>query len=802
MFQFQTISYVILLLFSTSIIAQNTLEGSLKVSTNEPLVYASVVLKNSIEKVFVAGTVTDEKGNFVLTKVEPGNYFLELGMLGYESKVIENIFVKDQKVVLESILMVESAQTIDEIQVSARKTMYERKVDRLVINVQSSALTAGSSALDIIERSPGMTVNRQGGVISMAGRDGVVVMINGKRQYIQDDALIGLLAGINANNIAKLEIITTPPASFDAEGNAGFINIVLIKSESEGYNGNFGLAVGGYKGFIGNTNATVTFNTKKWSSYIDASLSANQQSQDFRFERTIFSGGNTTNIATINDRNPERNVGTLRIGTTYTFGQSSLSLGANGYFNNWAMEARSTAVITKNKNYDNTILSTQFEKNDWQHGGLSLGFSHTFSNKSLLNISSDLLAYTTENPTIYTNQYVLPTTNNEISANSKSFKSTPIKVLVNALDYEYKVGQLNFESGAKLTLSSFDNDVSVDYLINEVWSRQPQYSSYAAMKENIVAAYTSVGGKLSNKTNYKLGLRYESSNTTIRNERDSIIVDRDLPYFFPSIFVSHALSEKSSINISASRRITRPTFNDLAPFILFTDPTSFVTGNPTLLPVLSQSVSAEYKYNNKVFSLQYAIDQNPIARFVPALQGSSNNIIAKVRNFDKFTTLSATIAYPISVIKWWDININLTGFAQNIYGTYESSDIKIQRLSANLFVNNAFTLPKSFSTEIGGFYNSGGFFGPFQNKAFGTLNIAILKKVKNASFTIGVDNVLNSMRFRSSFIDPNTKNEFSNNMIFARANYKVVFRYNFGSSKVKSNLNKKSSAAEERRRVE
>ncbi|MBK7699186.1 MAG: hypothetical protein IPJ39_10895 [Saprospiraceae bacterium] len=146
-----------------------------------------------------------------------------------------------------------------------------------------------------------------------------------------------MLAGINANNIAKLEIITTPPASFDAEGNAGFINIVLIKSESEGYNGNFGL-VGGYKGFIGNTNATVTFNTNKWSSYIDASLSANQQSQDFRFERTIFSGDNTTNIATINDRNPERNVGTLRIGTTYTFGQSSLSLGANGYFNNWAMK--------------------------------------------------------------------------------------------------------------------------------------------------------------------------------------------------------------------------------------------------------------------------------------------------------------------------------------------------------------------------------------------------------------------------------------------------------------------------------
>ena len=322
----QYVFYFVLLLFCTPILSQNTIEGSIKISSNEPLSFASVVLKTSTEKVFVAGTVSDEKGFFVLSKINPGTYILEIGMLGYVPKIIENIVVKDQNIVLESNILKEAAQTIDEIHVSARKTMYERKVDRLVVNVQSSALAAGSSALDIIERSPGMTVNRQGGVISMAGRDGVVVMINGKRQFIQDDALIGLLSGINANNIAKLEIISTPPASFDAEGNAGFINIVLIKSDNEGYNGNFGLALGGYKGFIGNTNAAVTINTKKWSSYIDASLSANQQSQDFRFERTTFSGQNATNIATINDRNPKRLVATVRIGTSYNFGQSSFSL--------------------------------------------------------------------------------------------------------------------------------------------------------------------------------------------------------------------------------------------------------------------------------------------------------------------------------------------------------------------------------------------------------------------------------------------------------------------------------------------
>jgi hypothetical protein len=798
--KFLTFIGFVLIILTNDLLSQHSILGIINQHNSDPLAYASVVLKTHQNKQFVAGNISDDNGGYTFEYIKNGLYDIEISMVGFETQNIEKIEVKDQNVTMPPIIMLESTQIMDEIQIKARKVMYERKIDRLVVNVQSSAMAAGSSALDIIERSPGMVVNRQSGIISMAGRDGVIVMINGKRQFISEDALIGLLSGINANNIDKLEIITTPPSNLDAEGNAGYINIILIKNENEGYNVNYGVAAGGYRGFIGNANANLSLNYGKWSASIDVSGNRNEQKQSFNFEKTTYIKAVGTNTYTANSRSPVREVGTLRVGTTYRFGKSSVTFGANGYFNNWKMLSAGDAVIRKDNVYNNTIMSTQDEKNNWQHGGISVGFNHSFANKSSLSYSGDLLSYLTENPTEYSNKYAKIIEENDIPAQSKSYKSTPIDIYVNALDYTYKIGKLNAESGVKMTNSKFTNDVFVDYLENNNWIRQGQFSNYSRLSEDIYAAYTSIGGNISSKTSFKAGLRFEESITTIKDERDSIVVNRDLPYLFPSIFLTHSISEHSGLSVSLSRRITRPTFNDLAPFVFFTDPTSLVTGDPSLLSVLSNAFNAEYKYKSKVLSVQYAIDQNPIARFVPTVMGTGNTTIAKVRNFDKFRTISSSLSIPFSLAKWWDVNTNLTGFIQTIYGDYEGTNIEIVRPSANLFLTNTITLPKSMTFEIGGFINSGGFFGPFQNKPFGSLNTALVKKYKSMFFSIGVDNLLNSMHFRSSFTDSGSGNTFSNDMIFAQTNIKCVFRHNFGNTKVKSNT--KSSANDERRRVE
>jgi hypothetical protein len=789
-----------ILIFANNLLCQHSISGHINQSDESPLAFVSIVLKDQKSKQFIAGNISDEKGFFTFDNIANGLYQLEVSMIGYETKNIENIEIIQQNLQVNPIVLSELAQSLDEVQIKARKMMYERKIDRLVVNVQSSAMAAGSSALDIIERSPGMVVNRQSGTISMAGRDGVVIMINGKRQFISEDALIGLLSGINANNIDKLEIITTPPSSFDAEGNAGYINIILIKNENEGYNINYGITAGGYRGFIGNANANISINKGSWSSYLDLSGTKNDQKQRFEFGKTIFDGGIGTNTNTINSRSPARNIGTLRLGTAYSFGKSVVSIAANGYVNNWTMQSKGDAVIRKNDFYNNTISSTQDEKNNWKHGGLNVGFSHAFANKSNLTYNLDLLSYLTENPTEYTNKYAINNSENEVAERSKSYKSTPINIMVNALDYTYEIGKLSAESGIKMTQSKFTNDVYVDYLESNIWVRQTQFSNFSRLKEEIYAAYTSISGNINKKISFKAGLRFEESKTIIKNEKNDVVVDRDLPFIFPSIFLSRSLSENSNVSMSVSRRITRPTFNDLAPFVFFTDPTSLVTGDPSLFPVLSNTINAEYKYKNKVLSLQYAVDQNPIARFVPTVVDNSTTTIAKVRNFEKFTTVSSSLSLPFSLANYWEVNTNLTGFIQTIYGTYEGTNVEIVRPSANLFLNNTILLPKALTFEIGGFFNTGGFFGPFQNKPFGSLNTALQKKIKNSMFSIGVDNLLNSMNFRSSFIDRGTGNAFSNDMVFAQTNFKFVFRHSFGNTKVK--VKTKTSANDERKRVE
>jgi len=788
------------MMFAINVGGQYNITGKIIQTDDKPIEFVSVVLLRQNTKQFIAGSMSDELGHFKIDKVNKGIYQIEFSMIGFETKILENIEILGQDIILPPTTLSSLSLTIDEIQIKARKAMFERKIDRLVVNVQSSAMAAGSSALDIIERSPGMVVNRQSGIISMAGRDGVVVMINGKRQFINEDALIGLLSGINATNIDKLEIISTPPSHLDAEGNAGYINIIMIKNENEGYNMNYGITIGGYRGFIGNSNANIAINRGKWSSFIDISGSTNAQRQSFNFEKTTYFNGIGINTYTSNSRYPVRNVGSVRLGTVCAFGKSSVSIGANGYFNNWKMSSNGEAVIRKDNVYDNTILSTQDEENNWKHGGISLGFTHNFANKGTFSYSGDLLSYLTENPTEYSNHYVNISTENEVAARSKSFKSTPIKIYVNALDYSFKLGMLSTETGAKLTHSRFTNDVFVNYLENNIWVRQAQFSNYSRLKEDIYAAYVAISSNISSKTSFKAGFRFEESITTIKDGKDSVVVDRDLPYLFPSVFLSHNISDKSSFSMSLSRRITRPTFNDLAPFVFFTDPTSLVTGDPSLLPVLSNAINVEYKYKNKVLSVQYAFDQNPIARFVPTVVSTSTTTIAKVRNFDRLNTISSSLSCPFSVASWWDVNTNFTGFVQTIYVDYEGNNVKIVRPSANVFINNTLTLPKSMTFEIGGFLNTGGFFGPFQNKPFGSMNTALLKKYKSMIFSIGVDNLLNSMQFRSSFTDSSSGNVFSNDMIFAQTNVKLVFRHNFGNTKVKSNT--KSSANDERKRVE
>ena len=230
------------LLVTTTASAQLTLSGSVMDTDSAPLPYTNVLLSRAADSSFVQGGLTDNSGLFTL-QAPAGNYLVSVSALGYATYFGQPFTLKtDQE--LPPIRLGNGGVDLSEITVTAQQPLLVRQIDRTVINVADQPTTAGLSALEVLERSPGVFINRQNGAISMAGKDGVNVLINGRANYIDASGLADFLAGLSADNIQKIELITTPPANFDAQGNAGFINIVLKELPDEGLNGNYNSTVG------------------------------------------------------------------------------------------------------------------------------------------------------------------------------------------------------------------------------------------------------------------------------------------------------------------------------------------------------------------------------------------------------------------------------------------------------------------------------------------------------------------------------------------------------------------------------
>lgn len=230
-------------LFADQVNAQ--ISGVVVDKSKKPLTGVNVLLLHSADSSLQKGVITDEKGAYSLLKVKSGSYVLSFSASGFE-KVYSPILLftdGEEKNMGEQVLS-EASQQMTAVTVTAKKPLFEQKIDRMVVNVEGNITTAGSTILDILERSPGVIIDRQNNSISLSGKNGVVVMINGKINRMPISAVLQMLAGMSAGNIEKIELITTPPAGLDAEGNAGYINILLKVNDQYGTNGSYSLTIG------------------------------------------------------------------------------------------------------------------------------------------------------------------------------------------------------------------------------------------------------------------------------------------------------------------------------------------------------------------------------------------------------------------------------------------------------------------------------------------------------------------------------------------------------------------------------
>lgn len=783
--------------------AQLHVKGIVNIESGSPLPFASVLLLNSSDSSLVRGEVSADDGSFQIDVNSRGNYFVSISAIGYRD-VSTNVFNLDESsspVDHGPIVVIEKMEELSEVIVEATRPMFEQKIDRTVINVQSNISRAGGSALDVLQRSPGVTVDKMNDAIALSGKQGVRIMINGKMSRIPMSAVVQMLDGMNAENIDRIELITTPPSKYEAEGDAGMINIVMKKTEDIGTNG----SVSFFSGYGRDVKYGGTLNlnnrTKKLNVYGDLTTRHDHSQQFLNTDWSVLIDDARNATTSNNDRKPYTGINTGTIGFDWTAGKKTTISGLFSVFDRrWDMDALANISQTVGQSSSSGTMKT-IEENDWLQLLGNLNVRHDFSKDYGISIDFDRIDYNSQNPTDYFQNFFDSQDNETTEGQLRSRKDTGIDIWTAAVDFTGKINEkVTVEIGAKESLSLLDNDIVVEELETGTWTADNALTSYAEMFENIAAGYASAKIRASAKMEFQLGLRYEHTLTNIDTRGQNDVVDRSYGKWFPSIFVQRKINEKNSWVMSYSRRISRPSFFQLAPFVIFNDPNNFYSGNIALLPSLTDVFKMEYRLKAIMLSLQYSRDKNAITLFQPRIN-EDNKQVSTAENLDYRRNISLVLSFPLQITKWWESQFNVAGIQSSIRAIYLDNPISLSIMNFNFNASQKFNISKTVTAELSGFYQSRQFFGVLQAKPFGSLDIGIEKKFANSSLRVSYGDILSTNKWDWSADIPAENLDTNVYIDFETTVVNVTWLVNFGNDKLRGKKSRRTASKEEQDRL-
>lgn len=790
--------------FFFSMEAQVSITGAVKTQDNQSVPFANVLLLHPKDSSLVLGTITDEMGAFIL-EAQPGTYRIEVSLIGYQfiDRWI-NVDPSEEFLPLGEFHLLEDVQELNEVVVKGQKPVFVKQIDRTVVNVQSSMIGSGNSALDVLEKSPGVVVNRQSNSIALNGKTGVLIMINNKVTRLPMDAVVQMLDGMSAANIEKVELITSPPARYDAEGDAGIIHIVMIERSDMGINGNIGATLGYNRAETLGTSFNLNQRSKQLNSFLNYSVLHDRNQHHWINERYRPDGQFTRSNISNSLRDPVTTVQNLQAGFEYTLtDKTTANLLLSGYRRKWDLHA-STGNVNKlaadSTYYTNMTLA---EINRWQSASGSLGLNHRLNDRQEISLSFDYLYYHNNNPSDYQNQSRYNQSHLTETAVIEVEKLTPINFRVLNLDYSNRINdQWSINAGVKGTMSHFTNDVRVRRLVQGEMITDPELTSSSNLDEEILAAYGSWQWQPREQWSVQGGLRYEFTNTYLSTPEESGLVDRKFGNLFPSLFITRRLGENQSILLAYSRRITRPTFNDMAPFVFFIGPSSFVAGNLALRPAVSDGAELSYQLRRWWVSFKYSYTKDDIAFLQPEISPGSEDQIFRSQNLKYMKTMGINLTFPMTITPWWEMQNDASIHLHQ----YESRHLiqNVSRTIKSFTVNttSTFKLPQDLSVELSGYYQSASVWGISQFKPIGRINLGIRKELRNeARITLMVNDLLNTSIWKLETEVESVAERTYMEYDWGNRAISLTFNQNFGNRKLKT-VEIQSGSESERSRVQ
>jgi hypothetical protein len=814
--------FLITLLFTAFLIpAFGQVSGVLVDTASRPIAFATISLIKGNKQVSIL--LSNEKGAFELDDIASGNYQVKVSMVGYQSwsSFIIEINAAHLKVDLGHIVLKENKQQLGEVVIRANKPVVEQQAGGLTVNVQNSILTKGSSALQVLQQSPGVVLNPVNNTIAINGKQGVNVMLDGKLLRLSPDQLVSMLSGISADNIEKIELLNTPPANYDAEGNAGLINIVTKKNKKKGTNGSV-TATAGYG--VGEK-ASAAFNLNHNNGNVN--WYTNYAYQHDRGYGKIFAGGtedvgilggpvtfNYTGIGKplTNDENASGGVDIRLNPRTIIGGNFYYSLGQYEQTDNnygfYALKPDSALVFNSHIagiNHANNLMS-------------SLYWEKEISKTEKIRIDADYLAYHSK----ITNNVQSTFINNQGNAAGegdslyspleRSLDNTLIQVGVFKADYSNQFNsRWRLESGIKGTYTHTSSSSGIENLIDGQWiANTVGLDGDLTYNETIGAVYALLIAQLDSMSNLVIGGRYEYSyNVTAPGTSVLYAVNRKQGMLFPDIVFSKKLSADAGWQLSYTSRISRPSYNDLAAFVSYNDPVSVFTGTPMLLPTVSHNLKFGFNKSGYLFSLLISRNDHPILETQITTGSTPGVVYLRPENADWQNSIILQATIPIKISNWWDMSYTLTGGPKQYSISFTPHPFEKNYLSGTFNFMETFSLPKHFSAELSGYYGSSSYYSNARAASNSMVNVGFKKELKNnkGTFQLSVSDLLGSANYTSK-IGVLTQDAFSSNVY---AGYlaetrrmpvlKLTYYRSFGLSANKKTNKKDGGTEEEQRRL-
>ena len=713
-----------------------TVSGRALDADGAPLPGANALVLEAADSSLVRGALADPEGAFRVEAVPAGRYVLRVSFVGFGAATSAP-FALGAGATFEAgdVALEADAAALGEVTVAAERPVFEQRPDRVVVNVGSSPTLQGGTALDVIARAPGVSVDAQSGAISVSGKTGVRVMVNGRVRYVPPEGLAAFLSGLPAGSLRSVEVLTTPPAGLDAEGDAGFINVVLDRPPTDAASGQVS-ATGGYgDGELGQLALSGQVRRGPLGVFAAYSFLNDGRAQTSSNVRTLASGAAADAAA---DRSPVQRNHDVRLEADLALSPSTtLTATAAAYETRFSLNATTLGAVTDGPRFD---VATE-ELNQWRHASGGLGFAHTLGEGHTVRASADLLTYRNENPATYRNTFTEggATTVED----SGSDKDTPLDVAVVALDYAVPVVGVGLEAGVKGAFSRFENRASVTGADGRVPGADGD--SESALAEDVLAAYAQATLGLGAGTTARLGLRFEHEDARL-TERGEPLADRRVGRFYPSVLVARQTGP-TQLSASYARRVTRPTFRDLAPFIFFFDPFTLFTGNAGLRPAVSNTLRLDASRAGLGASVSLSQEDSTIARFQNVVLPDANAQLITSLNVGRTRVGALTVTAPLARGRWRS-QTSATGLVQEVERGGATDRVATYRVRTTQSINVG-----PVTAEATAFVNGPSLNGAVRTEAFGGLDLAVQGEVNGTRVTLALTDVFDSVEFRTRTVE-------------------------------------------------